>query len=260
MDSPQNELKQFAFERSTLLVTYEPNATGDGVPVALGTGFFMESGGRVFVVTNTHVLEKLNAARAAGRTACTQVVGARGEKGVEEHNGYLLMPQKLAIVDGVSSEHDHLDIGLIEIKPEFVPVLAKAKKFLTAADANVSALEVGQDVFYRGYPLENVEFHRPIQSVAADGFGHITKVLSVHDRLVQLDRRERKETSDSGDSLQWRDLHGISGSPVLDSNRKLRGVVWGGDEGTERIFVCPATTVFACIEHYVPLHPSKKRG
>lgn len=236
---------KYAMARTTLVVTYD----GAGKPIARGTGFFFRAEERHFVVTNTHVLGRYCQMRLAGREVAVGVAVEYGMPGLESHAGYLLMPQAPAVEDGVESGYGFMDIGLIELAATSMDVVHRHKMFLSASDVRPEALSYAtEEVFYRGYPKEFVEFHGLVRGAWADGYTHFTKVTRVGDRNISLDRREERIAFGGGAPDSKRNLRGISGAALLDYDHRLCGVIWGGDSSAT--WACPASKLLDCIREY----------
>jgi hypothetical protein len=149
---------EFADQHTTPVVTYVMK-NGRSTPAGRGTGVFLEWHRRYYVLTNTHVLEAFSCLKEKGREPVVQVKGREGEKGIEEHNGYLLMPRKDVTLGGVASKYDHRDVGLVELKPQLIKHLDK--KFLSVDSVCSVPLSPGDVVFFKGFPAKSAEFLAP---------------------------------------------------------------------------------------------------
>lgn len=245
-------VQKFCMACSTTVITYIASSPDRGYR---GTGFYVRCGERLYVVTNTHVLEKYCCLKKKGLTAAVQVATGYGCPGIEEHAGYLLMPHKTSVIDEVESEHDHLDIGLIEVKPKYCKEVSKSKSPLSVVEPAAGLPAVDETVFFRGYPKPFLcpDPYAGPPGLRGTGFTYRSSVISVHERLLKLrwsDNNMLLFPEDAEKGLPTSpDLHGTSGSAVFDGDCRLLGVLWGGDE--QSIYVVPAAHIATCILEYV---------
>jgi hypothetical protein len=237
---------EFAMARTTLVTTYD----GDGRPIGQGraTAFFFDACDLQFAVTNAHVLEEYCARRTRGEQVALQLAVEHGRPGAEGYAGYLLMPQQREVSGGVTCAYAFKDIGLIELTAETAKRVREHKEFFRAVDVSLAEVRPKDELFYRGYPKGDVEFHGPIRSVRADGYTHFTQVTRVTEKFLAIDRREDRIVFGGGSPSPERDLHGISGSALVDRDGKLRGVIWGGDD--YETWAVPVAYIVEAVELY----------
>lgn len=249
IDSDDKKNLDFAQRHTTPVVTYTLGSDGQTRPIGRGTGVCIKWHGRHYVLTNTHVMENFYCCKNGGHEVSIQIKGAEAAQGVEEHNGYLLMPQKVTEIGGVVSEYDHKDIGVIELKPEFLEKIEK--DFIPESRIRRSVVPVGQEIFLKGFPSKSAEFLRFGTKALFGWWAEFREVAASHDRLVITGDTAVRTYRDSTFQEDGQDLHGISGCGVF-SEGELCGLVWGGVDGTtdSALWIVPSTVVIEVLEAY----------
>ena len=139
---------------------------------------------------------------------------------------------------------------MIEIKPEFLSQIGK--KFVAEKDICAGSLTVGQEVFFKGFPLKSAEFHAPIEAAYFGWWAEIRNIARVHDRLAVTTPVALRKYRDTNFDEDDQDLKGISGSGVFDTAHKLIGMVWGGLDGTANspVWIVPSAVIIEVLEAY----------
>ena len=240
----------FVHAHTTTVVTYTTDKTKKSKPIGRGTGVLVQWGGRHYVLTNTHVMEKYFCCKYSGHETLIQIKGLEGTKGVEEHNGYLLMPKKLSNVGGVTSEYGHRDVGIIEVKTKFLKEIGKT--FLPESEIRACPLKTSEEVFFKAFPGKSVEFHAHSQKSLFGWWVDFRSVAQVYDNLVITKDAPLRSYKDSSFSEDGQDLHGISGCGVFTTDHKLAGLVWGGVDDTigSAIWIVPSKVLIEVLKEY----------
>jgi len=241
----------FAENCTTAVVTYYLNSSNQSVPDGRGTGVYVLWRDRFFVVTNTHVLERFCYYRHNNVESRIQIKGKEGERGIEEHNGYLLMPVKTLVINGVSSKYDHKDVGVIEIKPQFIQDIHK--NFINQKDFLLTSLTPMQEIFYKGFPSNSVDFIGDRQQSLFGRWTEFRKVKSVHDSLIITDDNSLRYYNDSIFNENGSVMTGVSGSGVFTLDHKLAGLVWGGVDGSAKsaLWIVPTSKIIEVLDLYI---------
>lgn len=254
----QEDVRRYTFDR-TVIVIVSDASRGDAneEPLTSGTGLLVRVQSRAFVITAGHIIEAFIEARNRLKTnARLQVHTLIGNDRVAYRGFHAQVEQ--TIVEDHEITPQRIDVGLIELQDSAVTTLQN-KTFFLERDLLDDPASVGLDVLYLGFRLEgkshlekdaliNGVFFSPDNRVAATGFTSVTQIVQNESFGATL--ASPKKTSGSPLELP---LKGISGAPVVDMNRRLAGLIWGGDpEGTE-VYANNLLGVRRCIDCYLSL-------
>jgi len=258
MTAEHTEMLAFATTITTAVVTYL--AAGDsGVPTSRGSGFFVQNGGRFYVITNTHVLERYAAGRSRKEDVRVQVWAGEGEKGSELHGGYLLCPNNKTTTEfGVRSKYSHRDVGIIELTSGAVRLAKRDRRFVPLSDLKDELPSVGAVVYYKGYPAKTAEFHGFVQKSCFGQWLEIRRVKAASQRLIVAEPSIAAYRSDGFPDEDGKDLQGISGSALIDAgDSRIVGVVWGGKTASldAPVYAVPSSTIRHLVGEYERLNP-----
>jgi hypothetical protein len=242
-------------KRTAMLQVYVKNGEAS-VPHSRGTGLFVSHEGRYVVLTNGHVMLPLLALWHAGISASIQVTtrvskeGNVPDHGIEGHSQYALMMAEMRDESAKPFHAEYRDFGFVEIAPERLPDLEGHKEFVTIADFREDPLGVNEEVSFYGYPSHMgdeekalVKHFRDVGQdrgfVLAAGRFPTTRVKEVHGGNLILDGRVQVKTTGTTQTARpkWK---GISGSCLFDKNRRVAGMLHGGDPDREELYACGA--------------------